>query len=148
MTETTIQDPTERIKELTKAKKKLLTKIRVGKKGLIKARLEKRKINEELRRLKSKANVFAGMSKEAAADKVRAEIEGVMPAEVYPKDLERRFDKLEAPTKQYKTVDLGKIPERAAARPAADDEAESVGTDAEPEVEAGVDEGVLDLSDL
>lgn len=153
------QTSLERIRELTKRKKILLGRIRKSRKLQIRARLEKRKINEELRRIKGKKNVFLGMTKEQSMDKVRADIEGVDPKELYPRGLERAFDKIERPSdksKNYKIIDLGRIPENPRSLPkikegSMDDE-HSTDVSVEDIVDAGdtgeqQEDGILDMSD-
>jgi hypothetical protein len=116
----TAENNIERIKELMKRKKVLLTRIRKSRKLQIRARMEKRKINEELRRLKGKKNLFNGMTKEQAMDKVRRDIDGVRPEHIYMKPLERAFDKIERPgntSKNYSVIDLGKLSENPRSLP-------------------------------
>lgn len=105
----------ERVKELIKKKKKLMARIKQSRKAQIKARLEKKKVNEELRRLRGKKNLFADMAPARAQESVKKEIEAVKPAQVYPRDLEKRFDKIDKPkqpTDTDKVIDLGRIPEQ------------------------------------
>lgn len=138
----------ERFKELMKRKKKLLAKIRRNKKEAVKARIEKAKINEELRLLKGKKNLFVGMSTEEAREKVRMNIEAVSPEQIYPKDLERQFDTLDKPkAEQHKTLDLGKVAESPLAARPRDDDDSIVGEDHDEQPEGYEDEeAVIDLS--
>lgn len=154
MNEILTQDPSERLKELMKRKKKLLVTIRKNKKTQVKARIEKRKINEEIRTLKGKANQFRNMTPEEAQAEVRRRIDDVDPSEVYPKDLERQFDRLDKPTKKnYKVIDLGRLPEKPlnSGADSDDDQDSHVGSAdaAHPDLtESNVEEeGVVDLSD-
>lgn len=145
----TAQDPNDRLKELLKRKRKLLVVIRKNKKSQVKARIEKRQINEEIRNIKGKANQFRNMTEEEARAEVTRRIDGVLPSEVYPRDLERQFDRLDKPTKKnYKVVDLGKIPERPMNSSADfDDEDSHVGSE-ETHPDLVEQEGeVIDLSD-
>lgn len=141
-----------RVKELIKKKKKLMREIQSAKKKQIKARIEKRKVNEELRAIRGKKNIFEGVAPEAALRKVRATIEAVTPEEVFPRELERRFDKIDHPKADdevRKTIDLGRIPEQpiAGGRRGGDDDDTVGGGDDIEEAVYSEEDGVVDLSD-
>jgi hypothetical protein len=143
----------ERVRELMKRKKKLLAKLRRSKKEQVKARIEKRKINEELRSLSGKKNLFAGMDADKAASAVKKSIDDVKPGDIYPKDLEREFDKIDRPAvaDQHKILDLGRVKERAAPAPKAYDEdsnsADAIVGDGEDVDESYLQDEVIDFSE-
>lgn len=141
----------DRLRELMAKKKKLMAKIRRCRKEQVKARIEKRKINDEIRKLRGKKNLFSDMEHSDAAELVKKTIESVDPNDIYPKDLEREFDKIDKPAvDKKKTLDLGKIKEQplpVATRGSSDedDTVDGVVGDSEEPTE---EEGVLDFSDL
>lgn len=152
MTQISTEEAAQRIRELMKKKRKLIATMKRGKKIQIKARIEKKKVNDELRSLKGKTNLFKHMTPEEAREEVRRRIEDVKPEHVYPKDLERQFDRLESPSSvEHKVIDLGKVPERpmAKATRSEDTEPEVVAEEAFASVgdDQTEDDGVLDLSD-
>lgn len=96
------EEKRKEFKELMAKKRKLLTKIKRTKKALVKARIEKRKINEELKKL----GPLAGLSVDDAKSKVAAEIEAVQPGQIYPQDLERQFDRIDRPKNRTNDRDV------------------------------------------
>jgi hypothetical protein len=148
----------QRFRELLRLKRKLAATIRRSKKVQIRARMEKRKINEELKKIKGRSSVFADMPQKKAEKIVKKQIEAVHPDDLYPKDLEKHFDKFDArDSSENKIVDIGKISDKPLShsrRRHADSEEESseiVGS-ADPDnafVVASVeeDEVVIDLSE-
>jgi hypothetical protein len=147
----------DRIKELTKKKKDLMKKIRTNKKAQIRARLEKKKINSELRQLKGKKNLFTGMTPSEASKFVKSKLDSVKPSDIFPKTLEREFDRIERPrngAEGYKVVDLGNIPERPLQHPNRHKDLDEdtgvigIGTPADGETSDTIEEdGVIDLSE-
>jgi hypothetical protein len=140
----------ERFKDLMKRKKKLLAKIRRNKKEAVKARIEKAKINEELRQIKGKHNLFADMDPEKARETVKSRIEAVNPSEIYPRDLERHFDSIDKPkakSEQHKTLDLGKVSETPIITKPRDEDDHIVGDDNEEYDRTYIEDEVMDLSD-
>jgi hypothetical protein len=122
-----IQDVALRVKELIKKKKEFNKKLRRMKKTQIKTRIAKRKVNEEIRGLRAKKNLFVGMSAEDAMKLMKVKMDGVSPSDMFPVDLEREFDKLDMQKSNpagHKILDLGRIPEgtRASRSGASDDE--------------------------
>lgn len=89
------QDSRERLKELEKKKTRLLRTIARNKKSAAKARAAKKRVLSEIKSIKGKYSAFNGMSEKQAEKVVKKDLESVQPADVYPKDLEREFDKLE-----------------------------------------------------
>lgn len=87
-----------RYRELLKLKRRLLDQMRKHRKSLAKSRAEKKRINEEITKLRKSGFAFAGMTTTAAQARVDEEIRSVRPEDIYPKDLERQFDKLERTT--------------------------------------------------
>lgn len=85
----------DRIRALESKKRRLMGSIVRNKKNAAKARVTKRKINEELRILKGKQNKFMNMTPEDAQTAVAKELADVAPGEIYVKDLEREFDKVD-----------------------------------------------------
>lgn len=81
-----------RVKELMAKKRKLLTKIKRNKRSLIKSRIEKNKINEELLAIKAR---FAGMTSDEARAAVAVELDAISTDDIFPKKLERKFDRLD-----------------------------------------------------
>jgi hypothetical protein len=119
-----------KVAELKKKKKKLMAAVRRKRKSLAKTQLEKKKVAAEedmlrerlgpkrgmppksqSRRSRPKTqDKFAGVDPVVAQARVTKEIEAVEPEDIYPKDLEREFDKIDTPGEQADTeiVDLGK----------------------------------------
>ena len=121
----------DRIKELANKKRKVQTKIKRAKRALVKARVEKKKIDSDIVRLKSLTNAFDGLSPEAARDRLEKELDQVKPEDIYPEKLEKSFDRMERPKKgvnEREVIDLG-------------------GDDMGEDADGGDDLGVVDLSD-
>jgi len=85
----------ERLKELEKMKRVLLTRMSRHRKELAKCKVRKRAINEEIFRIKSNPGVFDGMTSQQAFSAVATAIRDTKPEDMYPKDLEKEFDKIE-----------------------------------------------------
>lgn len=133
----------QRFRELLKTKRRLLTRMRKHRKALAKDRVEKKRVNEEITRLRKSGFAFAGMTPSQAATRVSNEIQAVTPEDIYPKDLERKFDKLERTTAVvYKKgkVDVSDIEDSGP-------ETKGKAKDDEDVVVALQDDGVLDLSE-
>ena len=90
-----VTDLIARIKELAKRKRKLLITMKRARRTLSRARVEKKKVNVELVRVRRAVNIFAGLSPEEAAEKVSKEVRATGPEHIYPADLEKEFDKLD-----------------------------------------------------
>jgi hypothetical protein len=88
----------QKYKDLLKQKRRLLDKMRKHRKSLARARVDKKRVNEEITRLRKSGFAFSGMTAVEAQERVSGEIRNVTPEDIYPKDLERRFDKLERTT--------------------------------------------------
>ena len=88
----------QKYRELSKQKRRILDKMKKYRKSLAKARVEKKNVNEEITRLRKSGFAFAGMTAVEAQAKVSGEIQAVEPGDIYPVDLERKFDKLERTT--------------------------------------------------
>jgi hypothetical protein len=142
-------DPSaQRYKELLKMKRRLLTQMRKHRKSLAKARVDKKRVNEEITRLRKSGFAFAGLTPEQAQKRVSGEIRAVTPEDIYPKDLERKFDKLERKSEvMYKKgmVDTSDIDDDSRAHAAApgdqDDDREIYAVTLDPQ------SGVIDLGD-
>ena len=92
-----------RYKELLKIKRRLLDKMRKHRKTIARDRIEKKRVNEEITKLRKSGYAFAGMTVSAAQARVSDEIQATKPEDIYPKDLEKQFDKLERTTEvKYK----------------------------------------------
>ena len=83
------------LRELFKQKRRLLDKMKKHRKSLAKLRVEKRRINSDISKLRKSNNIFGSMTAVAAMEKVTDEIKSVRPNDIYPRDLEKEFDKLE-----------------------------------------------------
>lgn len=135
----------QRLRELLKQKRRILDTMRKHRKSLAKARVEKKRVNEEISKLRKSGYAFSGMSTGAAQARVADEIKAVTPADIYPKDLERRFDKLERTTKvTYKKgkVDVSDIEEASVVPVRRGDEEDEVLATA-----VGKNDGVIDLGE-
>jgi hypothetical protein len=80
------------VKELMAKKRRLLTKIKRAKRSLVKSRIEKNKINEELKRIKAR---FATMTTDEARAAVATELDAISTDDIFPKRMERDFDRLD-----------------------------------------------------
>lgn len=132
----------QRYKELLKLKRRLLDQMKKHRKALAKNRAEKKRINEEITRLRKSGYAFAGMSSDAARARVGDEIRSVKPEDIYPRDLEKQFDKLERTTVvKYRkgSVDLDDIEDDGVGVRSKNDDGGSV--------YIGRDSGVIDLGD-
>lgn len=87
----------ERIKELASKKKKLITSMKRATRTLAKSRVEKKKTDAELKKLKARKSSLANMSPEQARACVLSEMESVTPGSIYPRDLEREFERIDNP---------------------------------------------------
>lgn len=132
----------QRCMELAKQKRRLLDTMKKHRKALAKARAEKKKINEEITKLRKSGYAFHGMTATEAMERVKNEIKSVKPLDIYPKDLEKKFDKLERDSEvKYKkgSVDIADID---------GDASEATGHDYDDSpnvIDSGL--GVIDLSD-
>lgn len=134
-----------RYRELLKLKRKVLNDMRKHRKALAKKRIDKKKINEEITRLRKSGFAFHGLTPAAAQRRVSDEIRGVTPEDIYPKDLERKFDKLERTTEvKYRkgTVDVSDVDDSPTAPRGGKDDDEGVYA----VTFDGDDNGVVDLS--
>jgi len=106
----------ERIKELKKKKKTLLTKMRKTSKILAQVRHEKKKVGDELSMLLDKTyprrerghvtNLFADLSPEDAAKAVNVQVESVTTADIYPKELENEFNRIDRHSRTRKDDEI------------------------------------------
>ena len=62
---------------------------------LAKAKATKKSVNDEMAQLRRSGNVFGTMTMSEVKEHVQNEIKAVKPEDIYPKDLEREFDRLE-----------------------------------------------------
>ena len=102
----------QRYRELLKQKRRLLSQMKRHRKSLAKARIDKKRVNEEITRLRKSGFAFAGMTTLEAQARVSTEIQAVEPGDIYPKDLEKKFDKLERTTEvKYRkdSVDISDV---------------------------------------
>lgn len=88
----------ERVRELTAKRKKLITSTKRAKRTIIKNKVEKDKVDTELKKL----GVLAKMPAEEARKAVLAEMDDVQPGDIYPKDLERDFERIDKKGKRVK----------------------------------------------
>lgn len=84
-----------RYKELTKLKRRLLEGMKKHRRYLAKAKATKKSVNDEMAQLRRSGNVFGTMTMSEVKEHVQNEIKAVKPEDIYPKDLEREFDRLE-----------------------------------------------------
>lgn len=131
----------QRFRELLKLKRRILDQMRKHRKAIAKGRVDKKRINEEITKLRKSGFAFVGMSTSEASARVSSEIRDVKPEDIYPKDLERQFDKLERETEvRYRkaSADLDEDDGRGIKVPRiADDDGVFIGADA----------GVVDLGE-
>jgi hypothetical protein len=81
--------------ELMKKKRKLVTTMKKSRKVLAKARAEKKRVNEEIMKLRKTADRISALPADQAQIEVAREIGRTTPCDIYPDDLEREFDKIE-----------------------------------------------------
>lgn len=132
----------QKFKELTRLKRRILDQMRRHRKSLAKARVDKKRVNEEISKLRKSGFAFAGLSPAQAQSRVADEIKAVTPSDIYPKDLERRFDKLErttAVTYKKDKVDVSDIEEASTAPARRNDDDDEIILDR--------GEGVVDLGE-
>lgn len=133
----------QRYRELLRLKRRLLTQMSKHRKSLARDRADKKRINEEITKLRKSGYAFSGMTAVAAQERVGDEIRAVKPEDIYPKDLERQFDKLERTTEvKYKKglVDLDDLEN--------DGPSHSVSSeDDSPSIFIGKNSGVIDLGE-
>jgi hypothetical protein len=130
----------QRYKELLKLKRRALDQMRKHKKSLARIRVDKKRINEEITKLRKSGFAFAGMSTMEASARVSGEIRDVKPEDIYPRDLERQFDKLERTSEvKYKkaSADLDDDDSGPKASRPSDDDAVFIGPNS----------GVMDLGE-
>lgn len=135
----------QRYRELLKQKRRLLNQMRKHRKSLAKSRVDKKRINEEITKLRKSGFAFSGMTAIQAMNKVSSEIQAVSPEDIYPKDLEKKFDKLERTTEvKYKNgrVDISDLDEDGPATRVKDSDDDGVYA-----VTLDPQNGVIDLGD-
>jgi len=86
-----------RVKELAAKKKKLVTAMKRAKRTFVKSRVEKAKVDAELKKLKAKASAISKMTTEEARAHILSEMDSVTPENIYPRDLEREFERIDKP---------------------------------------------------
>ena len=90
-----LQSLEERTKEMAKKKKKNLEKMKRLKRSYVKAKLEKRKINAEIKLLQAEWQERIKNRPEEAKTAFAQELKNVTAEDMFPKDLEDEFDKIE-----------------------------------------------------
>jgi len=108
-----VTDLTERFKELAKRKRKLLITMKRARRTLARARVEKKKVNAELGRVRKAVNIFGGLSPEEAARRVSVEIKSTGPEHIYPNDLEKEFDRLDRKSERNESSTVVDAPAHA-----------------------------------
>ena len=81
--------------DLMKKKKKLMGVMKKSRKVLAKARAEKKRVTEEISKLRKTADRINAMTPEDAQVEVAKEIGRTRPSDIYPDDLEKEFDKID-----------------------------------------------------
>lgn len=87
-------------------KRKLIASTKRAKRKVVKLRVEKNKVNEELKKIKAR---FASMTSEEARASVAAELDAISTDDIFPKKMERDFDRLDrqkSGTDERQVVDL------------------------------------------
>ncbi len=92
----------ERVHELTAKKKKLTTSMKRAKRTFIKAKTERVKVDGDLKKLKAHQAALAKMTPEEKRKAVLEEMADVTPEDIYPKDLERDFERIDKKGKRVK----------------------------------------------
>lgn len=82
-------------KELAKQKRRILDQMKKHRKALAKARIQKKHINDAMSKLRRSGFAFGGLTTAEAKARVSSEIRSTKPEDIYPKDLEKKFDMLE-----------------------------------------------------
>ena len=102
----------ERLTDLKKKKRQNLDKMKKVKRSYVKAKLEKRRINKQIKQLQKEWQERIKNNPEQAKSEFTKELRSVSTSEVFPADLEKWFDKLELENikrgRTLKTEDLTK----------------------------------------
>ena len=85
----------DRCREMAKKKKKNLEKMKRLKRSYVKAKLEKRRINAEIKVLQAEWQARIKNNPEEAKSAFLQELKNVTVEDMFPKDLEDEFDKIE-----------------------------------------------------
>jgi hypothetical protein len=83
------------VEDLMKKKRKLVVVMKKSRKVLAKARAEKKRVNEEIKKLRKTVERINTMTPEMAQAEVAREIGKTRPSDIYPDDLEKEFDKID-----------------------------------------------------
>lgn len=81
--------------DLMKKKRKLVTTMKKSRKVLARARAEKKRVSEEIKKLRKTVERINTMTPELAQAEVAKEIGKTRPSDIYPDDLEKEFDKID-----------------------------------------------------
>lgn len=79
-------------RELMAKKRKLIASMKRAKRKVIKLRVIKNKVNEELKKIKAR---FALMTFEEARASVASELDAISTQNIFPKKMERDFDRMD-----------------------------------------------------
>ena len=134
----------KQFRDLLRQKRRLLDKMKRHRKSLAKGRVEKKKLNEAISRMRRSGFAFAGLSTIEAKSRVETEIRAVTTQDIYLRDLEKKFDKLEQSSEvKYRgaTVDIDDIDDAPTARVRSDDDEGVYAVHVDPET------GIVDFSE-
>jgi hypothetical protein len=90
-----VQTLAERIKLVKKQKRKNLSDMKRLKRRYVKAKLEKKRINREVKLLQAEWKKQVELDPEAAKSKFAKDVKSISIEEIFPPDLEKEFDNIE-----------------------------------------------------